>query len=66
MTASKAEARIVCNEGGDCWHVNSDYEYAPSFGLTIHDDSWRWEGTKYHWREHEGCGYWKGNDWTPF
>jgi hypothetical protein len=35
MAATSASARIVCNEEGDCWHVQTEYEYAPTFGLTI-------------------------------
>ncbi len=67
LTATTASARIVCNEEGDCWHVHADYEYAPSFGLTIHPDDWKWsDGEKHAWREHDGRGYWKGGSWTDF
>jgi hypothetical protein len=66
MTTS-ASARVVCNEDGDCWHTQSDHVYAPTLGLTTHEDNWKWkEGEKHTWREHEGKGYWKGNSWTDF
>ena len=60
-----AGARVVCNEDGDCWHNRSADVFPPALGLTIHDsDDWKWnDGEKRRWREHEGRGYWKGNDW---
>jgi hypothetical protein len=67
FSASSASARIVCNEDGDCWHVHADYDYQPSFGLSIHPDDWKWkDGEKHAWREHEGRGYWRGKDWKDF
>jgi len=64
---SRASSHVVCNEDGDCWHTQSDYVYLPTFGLTTHEDGWKWkEGEKHTWREHEGKGYWKGNSWTDF
>jgi hypothetical protein len=60
-------ARTVCNEDGDCWHATTDYDYQPSFGLSIHPNDWKWkEGEKHAWREHEGKGYWKGGSWKEF
>ena len=65
--AAPASARIVCNEDGDCWHVQTEYQYEPSFGLTIHPDDWKWkDGEKHAWREHEGRGYWHGGQWRDF
>jgi hypothetical protein len=64
-----ASARIVCNEGGACWHVHEDYAFPPTAGVIIHPDDWRWkEGERYTWREppHPGRGYWKGEEWAPF
>jgi hypothetical protein len=62
-----ASARVVCNDEGDCWHVTTDYDYRPEFGVVIHPDDWKWkEGEKYKWREHEGRGYWRRGTWTPF
>ena len=66
-TATAASAEIVCNGDGDCWHVREHYTYEPSFGLTIHDDHWRWhDGDHYRWREHEGRGYWRNGLWVTF
>jgi hypothetical protein len=60
-----ASARVVCNADGDCWHNQTVDVFLPALGLTVHEDNnWKWaEGEKHHWREHEGKGYWKGNDW---
>jgi hypothetical protein len=67
FSVTGAAARIVCNADGDCWHAHADYDYAPSFGLTIHPDDWHWkEGEKHAWREHEGRGYWKSGAWVEF
>ena len=67
LSSLSASARIVCNEGGDCWHVHDDYAYPPSAGVVIHPDDWRWkEGEHYTWREHPGRGYWHGDAWAPF
>jgi hypothetical protein len=65
--STSASARVVCNQDGDCWHAQSDYVYLPTFGLTTHEDNWKWkEGEKHTWREHEGKGYWKGGSWQVF
>jgi hypothetical protein len=67
MAATTASARVVCNADGDCWHAQTEYNYEPSFGLTVHADNWKWkEGEKHAWREHEGKGYWRGGDWKAF
>jgi hypothetical protein len=67
LISTSASAEIVCNDEGDCWHVHTEYHYRPEFGLVIHPDDWKWkEGDRYHWREHEGRGYWKGDTWTDF
>jgi hypothetical protein len=67
LTSHAASARIVCNTDGDCWHVQADYDYQPSFGLSIHPDDWKWkEGERHAWREHDGRGYWKGGEWKAF
>ena len=55
FTATGASAAIVCNELGDCWHVNEKYDYKPEFNLHVYGDDWAFpEGGKYRWREHEG------------
>lgn len=67
ITSTGASARIVCNDDGECWHVKTDYDYRPEFRLTVHPDNWKWkDGEKYKWHEHEGRGYWRGNQWTDF
>jgi hypothetical protein len=67
MAATTASARIVCNADGDCWHAQTEYNYEPAFGLSVHPDNWKWkEGENHAWREHEGKGYWKGKDWKEF
>ena len=64
--ASAAQAAVVCNSDGDCWHARETYTYPPAAGIVVHPDAWRWEGDRYRWREHEGRGYWHGHDWTDF
>jgi hypothetical protein len=67
LLVSSASARIVCNEDGDCWHNNATYEYRPDFGVTIHPDDWKWKDGEHHaWREHDGRGYWRRNEWKDF
>ena len=52
---------------GDCWHTQTDYEYRPEMGLTVHPEDWKWkEGEHHQWREHAGKGYWKDNAWKEF
>ena len=66
-TATTASAEIVCNHDGDCWHVREHYGYQPSFGLTVHNDNWRWhDGDHYRWHEHDGRGYWRSGVWIQF
>ena len=67
LTSTGASARVICNQEGDCWHVATEYDYQPDFGVVIHPDDWKWkEGEKYTWREHEGRGYWRQGVWKPF
>ena len=67
MSSLSASARIVCNEDGDCWHVQDEYVYPPSVHLSIHPDTWRWrDGERYAWKEHNGRGYWHGGEWRGF
>jgi hypothetical protein len=59
--ATGASAEVVCN-GNVCWHVKEKYEYPPSVGVVIHEDTWKAEpGVTF--REHEGRGYWRDNAW---
>ncbi len=65
MTA--ADAAIVCNREGECWHVRHPYRYRDEFGLVVHEDGWRWgAGERFVWREHEGRGYWRNGVWIRF
>jgi hypothetical protein len=67
LISTSASAAVVCNQDGDCWHTQTDYNYQPAFNLTVHENDWKWkEGDKHAWREHEGKGYWKGHDWKKF
>ena len=64
FSAVGASAAIVCS-GGTCWHVKEKYEYPPTAGIVVHEDTWKAEpGIKF--REHEGRGYWKGDTWTKW
>jgi hypothetical protein len=59
-----ASAAIVCN-GNVCWHTQERYTYPPDAGVVIHEDSWRWgPNERFSFREHEGRGYWRGDDWV--
>ena len=65
--ATAADARIVCNAGGYCWHARNTYAYRPEYGVVVHEDNWRWGPTDhYRWREHAGRGYWRDNRWVRF
>ena len=67
LLATSASAAIVCNADGDCWHTQTNYQYQPTFGLTVHQNDWRWkDGEKHAWREHDGKGYWHGGSWQTF
>ena len=67
ITATSASAAVVCNREGECWHVKNRYEYKPEFGITVHEDNWRWgQNEHYTWREHRGRGYWKNGVWIRF
>jgi len=67
LISAGASAGIVCNQEGDCWHAQTEYQYQPAFGVTVHQNDWKWkENEKHAWREHEGRGYWKGGTWMIF
>ena len=66
-SATTASAAIACNGAGACWHVHGAYTYAPSYGVVVHPNNWRWGPTDhYAWREHSGRGYWRGGVWVRF
>ena len=65
--AAPASAYVSCNRYGDCWHTTDRYTYRPVWGITVHDDNWRWRHRDhYRWREHEGRGYWRSGVWINF
>ena len=67
VSTMSASAAIVCNREGECWHVRGRYAYRPEFGLTVHENNWRWhDGEHFTWREHEGRGYWRNGVWIRF
>ena len=41
LISTSASAAIVCNEDGDCWHVQTEYQYQPQFGVTVHQNDWK-------------------------
>jgi hypothetical protein len=63
-TTMSASAAIVCN-GNVCWHVQESYDYPPAAGVVIHEDTWA-PGPSVTFREHEGRGYWSGDQWTDW
>jgi len=66
MSAVSASAAIVCS-GNVCWHTPQTYSYPPEARIIVHPDSWRWgPSERFSWREHEGRGYWRGNDWVAW
>jgi len=67
MSSLSVSARIVCNEDGDCWHVQEEYAFPPGVHIDIHPDNWRWkEGEHFTWKEHPGRGYWRHDEWRGF
>jgi hypothetical protein len=66
MSAVSASAAIVCS-GNVCWHTHETYSYPPEARIIVHPDSWRWGPSEhFSWREHEGRGYWRGDDWVAW
>lgn len=66
IATTSAQAAVVCNEDGDCWHTREAYTYPPVAGIIVHPDNWAWTGERHRWHEHEGRGYWHGHDWVGF
>jgi hypothetical protein len=66
FSAVRASAAIVCSEDV-CWHTQESYDYPDGANVTVHDDSWHW-GPEAHfaWREHDGRGYWHGDQWDTW
>ncbi len=66
VSAVSASAAIVCS-GNVCWHTHETYTYPPAARVIVHPDSWRWgPSERFSWREHEGRGYWRGDDWVEW
>jgi hypothetical protein len=66
VSAVGASAAIVCS-GDVCWHTHEAYSYPPEARVIVHDDNWRWgPREKFVFREHEGRGYWRGDNWTAW
>ena len=65
--ATSASAAIACNRDGECWHVKNAYNYQPEFGITVHENGWKWgPNDHFRWREHAGRGYWRNGVWIRF
>jgi hypothetical protein len=64
FSAAGASASIVCT-GNVCWHVTEKYDYPPTAGVVVHEDTWT-VGPSVTFKEHEGRGYWKGETWTTW
>jgi hypothetical protein len=66
FSVGSASAVIVCNDDA-CWHVKERHNYPPEARLSIHPDDWKWgPSEKFRWREHEGRGYWRGDEWIEW
>jgi len=61
-SALGASAEIACT-GSVCWHVHERYAYPPAARVIVHPDNWHMS-RRYRMREHEGSGYWRGNQWV--
>ncbi len=64
VSTMSASAAVVCS-GDVCWHTHERYAYPPGAGVITHDDSWS-AGPGITFREHEGRGYWRGDDWVEW
>ena len=62
LSALTASAEVACS-GDVCWHVKERYNYPAESKVIIREDSWK-PGPKVKFREHEGRGYWKGDNWV--
>lgn len=63
-SALSASAAVACT-GNVCWHVHDRYHFPRESGVVIHRDYWR-PGPGITFREHEGRGYWRGDDWVAW
>lgn len=66
LTMANASAAIVCSENV-CWHVKETYSYPAEARVKVYADDWKWgPNDKYSWREKEGRGYWRGDNWITW
>jgi hypothetical protein len=65
-SVSGVSAAVACN-GNVCWHSHENYLYPPGTHVIVHPDDWQWgPDERFVWREHDGQGYWRGDDWVEF
>ena len=71
-TSAPANAYVVCNRDGDCWHTDRRVR-VPGVTFDYHPDDWYfhrdWDGDRDHrWRaeRHEDRGYWRNGVWIQF
>jgi hypothetical protein len=64
LSSVGASAAIVCS-GNVCWHTQERFDYPAGARVVVHEDDWRL-GPRMTFREHEGRGYWKGDNWTAW
>jgi hypothetical protein len=62
-----ANAYVVCNRDGDCWHTDRRDE-PPGVSFQIHPDDWyfhrHWDHDRDRWHDYrEGRGYWRNGVW---
>jgi hypothetical protein len=68
-SVTSANAYVVCNREGDCWHSEARVR-APGMTFSVHPDDWyfhqHWDADKdRHWRDyHEGRGYYRNGVWV--
>ncbi|MBV9330526.1 MAG: hypothetical protein JOZ55_03130 [Alphaproteobacteria bacterium] len=61
FSAPAAQAFVVCNDQGDCWHASEHY-VVPKVHVTFYDDNYDWKAHNYHWHDADGPGYWDTQD----
>lgn len=73
LSAGSASAYIVCNDDGDCWHVDHRYhDDDVHVRFRYHPDDWYfhrdWDHDHDHrWRAwRDGHGYWRNGVWITF
>jgi hypothetical protein len=68
LGATSANAYVVCNRFGECWHAKDRLAYPDAAGVVVHDDGWVFDRPGfYHWtHDHAGRGYWEHGHWRRF